>query len=68
MQEAAAAAGVGGGGAEAVPGGAEPPAPEPPPGKAPAFDLLGLVRSYRRLELYLEPLRDAAQAVRCLLR
>ncbi|XP_038037210.1 protrudin isoform X1 [Anas platyrhynchos] len=72
MQEAAAAAaatgGGGGGGGEAVPGGTEPPAPEPPPGKAAAFDLLGLVRSYRRLELYLEPLRDAAQAVRCLLR
>ncbi|NXX63205.1 ZFY27 protein, partial [Scopus umbretta] len=43
--------------------------PEPsPPKAAAAFDLLELVRSYRRLELYLEPLRDAAEGVRSLLR
>ncbi|XP_066856318.1 protrudin isoform X2 [Anser cygnoides] len=65
---AAAAAAGGGGGPEPAAGGAEPPPEPPPPGKAAAFDLLGLVRSYRRLELYLEPLRDAAEAVRCLLR
>ncbi|XP_040419647.1 protrudin isoform X2 [Cygnus olor] len=65
---AAAAAGGGGGGPEPAAGGAEPSPEPPPPGKAAAFDLLGLVRSYRRLELYLEPLRDAAEAVRCLLR
>ncbi|NXK56875.1 ZFY27 protein, partial [Chauna torquata] len=42
---------------------------EPPsPPKAASFDLLDLVRSYRRLELYLEPLRDAAEGVRSLLR
>ncbi|XP_053928176.1 protrudin isoform X2 [Cuculus canorus] len=60
------------GGPEAVAGGAEappePPLPPPPPKAAAAFDLLELVRSYRRLELYLEPLRDAAGAVRGLLR
>ncbi|NXT68909.1 ZFY27 protein, partial [Chaetops frenatus] len=39
-----------------------------PPKAAAAFDLLELVRSYRRLELYLEPLRDAAEGVRSLLR
>ncbi|NXL41224.1 ZFY27 protein, partial [Podilymbus podiceps] len=56
-----AAAAAGGGGGEA------PPEPSPPKAAA-AFDLLELVRSYRRLELYLEPLRDAGEGVRSLLR
>ncbi|XP_072787278.1 protrudin isoform X4 [Taeniopygia guttata] len=56
------------GGPEGAAGAAEGP-PEPsPPKAAAAFDLLELVRSYRRLELYLEPLRDAAEGVRSLLR
>ncbi|XP_039565058.1 protrudin isoform X1 [Passer montanus] len=56
------------GGPEGTTGAAEAP-PEPsPPKAAAAFDLLELVRSYRRLELYLEPLRDAAEGVRSLLR
>ncbi|KAJ7399212.1 Protrudin [Pitangus sulphuratus] len=56
------------GGSEGAAGGGEAP-PEPsPPKAATAFDLLELVRSYRRLELYLEPLRDAAEGVRSLLR
>ncbi|KAF1563243.1 UNVERIFIED_CONTAM: Protrudin, partial [Eudyptes pachyrhynchus] len=56
------------GGPEGAAGGGEAP-PEPsPPKAAAAFDLLELVRSYRRLELYLEPLRDAAEGVRSLLR
>ncbi|XP_069719939.1 protrudin [Phaenicophaeus curvirostris] len=69
--EAAAAAG----GAEAPPELPSPPLPPPPPPPSPphtkaaaAFDLLELVLSYRRLELYLAPLRDAAGAVRALLR
>ncbi|KAM6390806.1 LOW QUALITY PROTEIN: protrudin [Pluvialis apricaria] len=53
----------------AGPGGEAPPEPSPPKAAAAAaFDLLELVRSYRRLELYLEPLRDAAEGVRSLLR
>ncbi|NXW33690.1 ZFY27 protein, partial [Phaetusa simplex] len=56
------------GGPEGAAGGSEAP-PEPsPPKAAAAFDLLELVRSYRRLELYLEPVRDAAEGVRSLLR
>lgn len=56
------------GGPEGAAGGGEG-LPEPsPPKAAAAFDLLELVRSYRRLELYLEPLRDAAEGVRSLLR
>lgn len=56
-------------GAAAVAGDAPPELPSPSPkAAAAAFDLLELVRSYRRLELYLEPLRDAAEGVRCLLR
>ncbi|KAM6092848.1 protrudin isoform 3-T3 [Theristicus caerulescens] len=56
------------GGPEGAAGGGEAP-PEPsPPKAAAAFDLLELVRSYRRLEFYLEPLRDAAEGVRSLLR
>ncbi|NXW03134.1 ZFY27 protein, partial [Fregetta grallaria] len=56
------------GGPEGSAGGGEAP-PEPSlPKAAAAFDLLELVRSYRRLELYLEPLRDAAEGVRSLLR
>ncbi|XP_066047202.1 protrudin isoform X2 [Chamaea fasciata] len=56
------------GGPEGATGAGEAP-PEPsPPKAAAAFDLLELVRSYRRLELYLEPLRDAAEGVRSLLR
>ncbi|NXX73673.1 ZFY27 protein, partial [Urocolius indicus] len=57
------------GGLEGAVGAGESPAEPPPsPKAAAAFDLLELVRSYRRLQLYLEPLRDAAEAVRCLLR
>ncbi|NWW50927.1 ZFY27 protein, partial [Pedionomus torquatus] len=60
------------GGGEAPPETTATPPPPPPPPKAAAaaaaFDLLELVRSYRRLELYLEPLRDAAEGVRSLLR
>ncbi|KAM4669155.1 protrudin isoform 1-T1 [Amazona ochrocephala] len=53
----------------AAAGDAPPELPSPPPkAAAAAFDLLELVRSYRRLELYLEPLRDAAEGVRSLLR
>ncbi|XP_009906483.2 protrudin isoform X2 [Dryobates pubescens] len=51
-----------------VGGGEAPPEPSPPKAAAAAFDLLELVRSYRRLELYLEPLRDAAEGIRSLLR
>ncbi|XP_021255848.1 protrudin isoform X3 [Numida meleagris] len=54
--------------AAAVTGGGEASLEPPSPPKAAAFDLLDLVRSYRRLELYLEPLRDAAEGVRSLLR
>ncbi|KAM4851665.1 protrudin isoform 6-T6 [Thomomys bottae] len=41
----------------------------PPPTKtAAAFDLFNLVLSYKRLEIYLEPLKDAGDGVRYLLR
>ncbi|XP_071668154.1 protrudin isoform X4 [Patagioenas fasciata] len=53
---------------EGVAGGGEAPPELSSPRAAAAFDLLELVRSYRRLELYLEPLRDAAEGVRSLLR
>ncbi|XP_071604642.1 protrudin isoform X2 [Heliangelus exortis] len=53
---------------DGVAGGGEAPPESSPPKAAAAFDLLELVRSYRRLELYLEPLRDAAEGVRSLLR
>lgn len=56
------------GGPEGVAGGGEALPDPSPPKAAAAFDLLELVRSYRRLELYLEPLRDAAEGVRSLLR
>ncbi|NXS04825.1 ZFY27 protein, partial [Oxylabes madagascariensis] len=56
------------GGPEGAAGAAEAPPELSPPKTAAAFDLLELVRSYRRLELYLEPLRDAAEGVRSLLR
>ncbi|NXV92616.1 ZFY27 protein, partial [Calonectris borealis] len=59
--------GVAGGPEGAAGAGEAPPEPSPPKAAA-AFDLLELVRSYRRLELYLEPLRDAAEGVRSLLR
>ncbi|XP_054688495.1 protrudin isoform X2 [Grus americana] len=56
------------GGPEGAAGGVEAPSEPSPPKAAAAFDLLELVRSYRRLELYLEPLRDTAEVVRSLLR
>ncbi|XP_044096202.1 protrudin isoform X7 [Neovison vison] len=37
------------------------------PTKSPAFDLFNLVLSYKRLEIYLEPLKDAGDGVRYLL-
>lgn len=40
----------------------------PAPAKSPAFDLFNLVLSYKRLEIYLEPLKDAGDGVRYLLR
>ncbi|XP_005225587.1 protrudin isoform X1 [Bos indicus x Bos taurus] len=40
----------------------------PVPTKLPAFDLFNLVLSYKRLEVYLEPLKDAGDGVRYLLR
>ncbi|XP_070326091.1 protrudin isoform X3 [Odocoileus virginianus] len=40
----------------------------PFPTKSPAFDLFNLVLSYKRLEVYLEPLKDASDGVRYLLR
>ncbi|NXG78149.1 ZFY27 protein, partial [Baryphthengus martii] len=55
-------------GSEGVAGAGEAPPELSPPKAAAAFDLLELVRSYRRLELYLEPLRDAAEGVRSLFR
>lgn len=64
--EVAAAATVGA--ATATGAGEASSEPPSPPKAAAAFDLLDLVRSYRRLELYLEPLRDAADGVRSLLR
>ncbi|XP_006880116.1 PREDICTED: protrudin isoform X6 [Elephantulus edwardii] len=45
-----------------------PPEPPPVPTKPPAFDLFNLVLSYKRLEIYLEPLKDAGDGVRYLLR
>ncbi|XP_028916686.1 protrudin isoform X2 [Ornithorhynchus anatinus] len=48
---------------------AEPhPDPSPTPVKSPAFDLFNLVLSYKRLEIYLEPVRDAGDGIRYLLR
>ncbi|XP_037660459.1 protrudin isoform X2 [Choloepus didactylus] len=46
---------------------ASPESP-PAPTKSPAFDLFNLVLSYKRLEIYLEPLKDAGDGVRYLLR
>ncbi|XP_052618346.1 protrudin isoform X4 [Peromyscus californicus insignis] len=40
----------------------------PAPTKSTAFDLFNLVLSYKRLEIYLEPLKDAGDGVRYLLR
>lgn len=40
----------------------------PAPTKSSAFDLFNLVLSYKRLEVYLEPLKDAGDGVRYLLR
>ncbi|XP_051002535.1 protrudin isoform X1 [Acomys russatus] len=40
----------------------------PAPTKSTAFDLFNLVLSYKRLEVYLEPLKDAGDGVRFLLR
>uniref|UniRef100_A0A5F5PHY4 Protrudin n=1 Tax=Equus caballus TaxID=9796 RepID=A0A5F5PHY4_HORSE len=44
-----------------------PPESPPAPTKSPAFDLFNLVLSYKRLEIYLEPLKDAGDGVRYLL-
>ncbi|KAM5271473.1 protrudin isoform 13-T13 [Ctenodactylus gundi] len=44
------------------------PESPPAPTKSPAFDLFNLVVSYKRLEVYLEPLKDAGDGVRYLLR
>ncbi|XP_054975222.1 protrudin isoform X1 [Sorex araneus] len=60
-----------GSGPEASPTGMSEAPPESPPAtaKSPAaFDLFNLVLSYKRLEIYLEPLRDAGDGVRYLLR
>ncbi|XP_040479962.1 protrudin isoform X5 [Ursus maritimus] len=47
----------------------EAPLESPPaPTKSPAFDLFNLVLFYKRLEIYLEPLKDAGDGVRYLLR
>ncbi|XP_076981788.1 protrudin isoform X2 [Tamandua tetradactyla] len=46
---------------------ASPESP-PAPTKSPALDLFNLVLSYKRLEIYLEPLKDAGDGVRYLLR
>uniref|UniRef100_A0A8C8ZBH2 Protrudin n=1 Tax=Prolemur simus TaxID=1328070 RepID=A0A8C8ZBH2_PROSS len=43
------------------------PESPPVPTKSPAFDLFNLVLSYKRLEIYLEPLKDAGDGVRYLL-
>lgn len=40
----------------------------PTPTKSAAFDLFNLVLSYKRLEIYLEPLKDVGDGVRYLLR
>lgn len=45
---------------------AQPVPPSPP--KPPSLDLFNLVVSYKRLELYLEPLQDIVEGVRFLLR
>ncbi|XP_014415118.1 protrudin isoform X4 [Camelus ferus] len=45
-----------------------PPELPPAPTKSPTFDLFNLVLSYKRLEIYLEPLKDAGDGVRYLLR
>lgn len=44
--------------------------PESPQGtgKTQAFDLFNLVVAYKRIELYVEPLRDAWDVIRYLLR
>ncbi|XP_063101170.1 protrudin isoform X4 [Cavia porcellus] len=58
-----------GSGSEASPSmmpGALPESPSAPQ-KTPAFDLFNLVLSYKRLEIYLEPLKDAGDGVRYLL-
>uniref|UniRef100_A0A8C5K173 Protrudin n=1 Tax=Jaculus jaculus TaxID=51337 RepID=A0A8C5K173_JACJA len=59
-----------GSGPEASPSVMSEAAPESPsaPAKSPTFDLFNLVLSYKRLEIYLEPLRDAGDGVRYLLR
>ncbi|KAM6183769.1 protrudin isoform 1-T1 [Erethizon dorsatum] len=44
------------------------PESPPAPTKTPAFDLFNLVLYYKRLEIYLEPLKDAGDGVRYLLR
>uniref|UniRef100_A0A673U2P5 Protrudin n=1 Tax=Suricata suricatta TaxID=37032 RepID=A0A673U2P5_SURSU len=47
----------------------EAPLESPPaPTKSPAFDLFNLVLFYKRLEIYLEPLKDAGDGIRYLLR
>ncbi|XP_068806022.1 protrudin isoform X2 [Struthio camelus] len=68
MQAAERDAAAGGAAEGAAGAEAQPEAAAAAPSRAAAFDLLTLVLSYRRLELYLEPLRDAAEAVRALLR
>ncbi|XP_039727518.1 protrudin isoform X6 [Pteropus medius] len=57
-------------GPEASPSVMPETSPESPPAptKSPAFDLFNLVLSYKRLEIYLEPLKDAGDGVRYLLR
>ncbi|XP_075866000.1 protrudin isoform X6 [Microcebus murinus] len=59
-----------GSGPEVGPGVMPEALPESPPvpTKSPAFDLFNLVLSYKRLEIYLEPLKDAGDGVRYLLR
>nr|KAF6459813.1 zinc finger FYVE-type containing 27 [Rousettus aegyptiacus] len=56
-------------GPEASPSVMPEASPESPPAptKSPAFDLFNLVLSYKRLEIYLEPLKDAGDGVRYLL-
>uniref|UniRef100_A0A8C5XAT0 Protrudin n=1 Tax=Microcebus murinus TaxID=30608 RepID=A0A8C5XAT0_MICMU len=58
-----------GSGPEVGPGVMPEALPESPPvpTKSPAFDLFNLVLSYKRLEIYLEPLKDAGDGVRYLL-
>lgn len=59
-----------GSGPEVSPGVMSEALPESPPApaKSPAFDLFNLVLSYKRLEVYLEPLKDAGDGIRYLLR